>query len=133
MQVKDKNMELEEKLLQRKELQEEIQKKQFELAELNQSVALSQKEKKYITDFNQLKVVLDGKNIIETQVFHKNAVYEFFNEKNGSLTLFNGKQAEGVFGMNEKDMIEFGKKEIGPIYQNTKEGFILKFKHFETY
>jgi len=133
MTIKDKNAELEEKLFRKKELQEEIQKKQFELAEINQAVATQKKEKKYVTNFDDLKVVTDGKNILETQVFHKNAIYEYFNEKNGSVTLFNGKQAEGVFGMDEKGMIEFGKKELGPVYQNTKEGFILRFKHFETY
>jgi hypothetical protein len=129
--LESKDKELEEKLIRKKELEKTIQQSQFELAELNQSEALKPKEKKIITDFSQLKVRTDGINIISSEVFHQNAVYEYFNEKEGTLTDYSGKQAESVFVMRDDDMIAFGKKELGPIYKGI--GFTLKFKHFETY
>lgn len=117
---------IEKKLLSPKQIKKQIEDLQYQLAEMQEADAVKPKEDVIETNFNKLKVVLDGDEIMETEVFSRWATYDYFNLKTNQVTPMTGKQVESLFGLNKQAMKDFGKKLLGSVY-NTND-FIVKFR-----
>lgn len=128
--TKKEDLELEERLLKKKELEERIQQDQFELAKIREAEFKTKKQKSINPNFDTLKFVERDGRLISSEVFSKQAIYEYLNEKEGTITLFNGIQALGVFGTNTEKKEAFGMKKLGTVYR-VPEQFTLRFKHLE--
>lgn len=117
---------LEKKLLNPKQIEKQIEDLQYQLAEMQDAEAGKPKEDFIETNFNKLKVVLDGDEIMETEVFSRWATYDHFNLKNNQVTPMTGKQVESLFGLNKEAMKDFGKKLLGSVYRTND--FVVKFR-----
>lgn len=121
----------EERLLKIQEIEKRAEKDQFELAQLREEEArLSKKKKQIITDFDELKFVSQGDRLLKSQAFERNAVYEYLNEEEHTVTLLNGIQAEATFGTNLTKKESFGMLKLGSMYRVAGK-FTLRFKHYE--
>lgn len=125
-----KDLELEERLLRKKELEEQVQKASFELAELREKEATIEKPKQIEKEFENLKYVVSGNDLISSDVYSRFAVYDYFNESEGTITPINGLQAQTLFGKDIKTWEAFGKKELGSVYRKADK-FTLRFRHLE--
>lgn len=128
--VTKKEQEIEDRLLRKQELEDVVQKASFELAQLIEKEVSEVKPKQIEADFQKLKFKEVGGNLIESEAFSKRAIYDYLNEKENTITAFNGLQAQTVFGNNDKKWEQFGKLELGEIYRVPGE-FTLKFRHYE--
>jgi hypothetical protein len=121
---------LEERLLRKEEIEERMRQDAFELAQIRELEVKTVKKKVIEKDFSKLNFVAVGNDLASSDVFSKNAVYDYLNEETGIITPFNGLQAQGVFGTNDSAMTAFGMKQLGAVYR-IPEKFTLKFRHFE--
>lgn len=128
--AKKEDLELEERLLRKKELEEQVQKASFELAELREKDATIEKPKQIEKDFKKLKFVVSGNDLIKSEVYSRFTVYDYFNEKENTITSLNGLQAQTLFGKDIATWEAFGKKELGSVYRKADK-FTLRFRHFE--
>jgi hypothetical protein len=125
-----KELEIEERLLRKKELEEKSREINFELAKIIEFESRLKKKKELQTDFNKLKFVSQGDRMLSSEAFSRNAIYEYLNEKEQTITLFNGIQAEATFGTNIAKKESFGMLEEGSLYR-VPGVYTLRFKHFE--
>jgi hypothetical protein len=120
----------EERLLRTKELEQQSEAINFELAKIREEESKRKKKKELITDFNELKFVAQGDRMLSSQAFDKKAVYEYLNEEENTITLFNGVQAEATFGTNTMKKENFGMLQSGSMYRVAGK-FTLRFKYYE--
>ena len=123
-------LELEERLLRKQKLEEQSKEINFELAEIREFESKFKKEKEIQTDFNKLKFIEQGGRMLSSEAFSKQAIYEYLNEKEETITLFNGVQAEATFGIHLAKKEAFGMLELGSLYR-VPGVYTLRFKHFE--
>lgn len=126
--------EIEERLLRKIEIEEEITQKQQELVKIIQETSNAKREKKLETNFLKMKFIADeADQKLKSDLYSKFAVYNYFNEENLTNTLLNGLQIESILaGVNQRTWFNFGCRKLGKTYR--KPGaFILEFKHLEVF
>jgi len=126
--TKKEDLELEERLLRKQELEEQVQKASFELAELREKEATVIKPKQIEKDFENLKI--KDNDPCKSEVYSRFAVYDYFNEVEGTITPMNGLQAQTLFGKDIATWEAFGRKELGSVYRKADK-YTLRFRHLE--